>query len=465
MIGASSNHLFPFRTEKLKAAARTIVYGQLHAKIRHRQNNILKGFSRDRIFFLLLLIRNFIIVHAVFLSYNYALVRKAVCRVKLKETSNKTSKAKASVANKEKKPAFRAEPKTMQDLLNAYGGKVHGLTQGERIRGVVIAKEPKRLVLEIGGKSEGIVAEKAFTEALSFIRSLKIGDEVEASVIIPETPQGFSILSLRNAAENSAWRLLEAAKKENSEVVLEGLIVTSAGIMVNFNGITGFIPNSQLGREVSKNTQALIGKHFKAKVLDVDRRSNKVVFSEKEISEKENIDIIKRALAMVKEGEVYDGVVTTIYDFGCFVKINVPFEKGKIPLEGLVHISELSWDKVDRPKEKMSEGAKVKVRVIGQRDGKLALSIKQTQKDPWLEVVSKYPKDKKVEGKVSRTTDFGVFVQLEPGIEGLVHMTKIPPGMKLREGDVTNVYIEEVDASARKISLGLVLTAKPVGYK
>ena len=134
-------------------------------------------------------------------------------------------------------------------------------------------------------------------------------------------------------------------------------------------------------------------------------------------------------------------------------------------VEGLVHVSELAWGKVDKPSDVVSEGQKIKVKVIGLKDGKLALSMRQAQKDPWDEVTDKYKPETRVSGKVTRMSDFGAFVQLEPGIEGLVHLTKIPPGTRLSEGQEIDVYVEEVDAKARKLSLGLVLTKKPIGYK
>ena len=170
----------------------------------------------------------------------------------------------------------------------------------------------------------------------------------------------------------------------------------------------------------------------------------------------------------VKEGEIFDGVVSTVYDFGCFVKIEVPVSKknkGKVPLEGLVHVSELAWEKVADPNDVVKEGDKVKVKVVGKKNEKLAFSMKQTGKDPWDSAVERYEKDAKVKGKVMKLTDFGVFVQLEPGLEGLVHMTKIPPGKKLGRGDEVQVYVEDVDRENKRISLGLVLTEKPVGYK
>jgi ribosomal protein S1 len=158
--------------------------------------------------------------------------------------------------------------------------------------------------------------------------------------------------------------------------------------------------------------------------------------------------------------------VTKIYAFGCFVQIQVEIKKGKkVPVEGLVHISELSWEKVSDSKEIVTEGEKVKVKIIGKKDDKLSLSMKQAKKDPWESAVKKYKKDKKLKGKVVRLSDYGVFVQLEPGVEGLIHMTKIPPATKLEEGKQVDVYVERIDPEARKLSLGLVLTTKPIGYK
>jgi ribosomal protein S1 len=137
----------------------------------------------------------------------------------------------------------------------------------------------------------------------------------------------------------------------------------------------------------------------------------------------------------------------------------------KVPVEGLVHISELSWQKIAKVGDMLSEGDRVNVVVIGVDDGKIALSTKKAESDPWGEVEKKYKTEQKLEGVVVRRSGFGLFVELEPGIEGLVHITKIPPGSEYKKGDKVNVYIEEVNKQERKISLGLVLTSKPVGYK
>lgn len=366
-------------------------------------------------------------------------------------------------AKKRKTSRKSSEPKSMKKLLELYGGKPKGLSVGQKIKGKVVEITPKKVLLDIGAKSEGVVAEKAFVEAKSFIKGLKAGDEVETNVLISETPDGFTVLSLRKAAHNAAWKKLEKAKKDDKEIVVLGKGVNPSGAVIEVMGLNGFIPTSQIGREVLKNTSSLIDKNFKVKIIELNRVANKIILSEKAVSESEDIKLIKKAMIKIKDGEIYKGVVTTVSDFGCFVRIKVG--KEKLDIEGLVHVSELSWEKIDRPSSIVKEGDKIKVKIIGKRQGKLSLSLKQAQEDPWKKAETEYKKDTKVRGKVVRTSDFGVFVQLKPGVEGLVHMTKIPPGKKIEKGQELNVYVEEVDARARKISLGLVLTTKPVGYK
>jgi small subunit ribosomal protein S1 len=354
----------------------------------------------------------------------------------------------------------------MDKLLEKYGGGVQALKRSQKISGKVIDKTPKRLTLDINRKSEGLVAEKAYAEAKDYIKTLEIGDMVTASVIIPETPEGYTILSLRGAQEEASWTKIEKAAKENLPLVVFGKATTSSGIMVEIDGLTGFIPNSQVGKEAVKDPSSLVNDHFKVKVLEYDRSANKIVLSEKEVSDAEDIRKIKLAMKNIKIGETYDGVVTNLMSFGCFVAIKANTDKkDKVSVEGLVHVSEISWDKVENVAKVVSEGDKVKVKVIGIDGEKLSLSMKQAQGDPWKNADKKYKTDSKHKGKVTKLSDFGVFVQLEPGIEGLIHLTKIPPGTRFEKGEEVNIYVEEIDSKARKLSLGMVLTAKPLGYK
>lgn len=353
--------------------------------------------------------------------------------------------------------------KTMADLLAKSKQKLTSFSVGQKVKAKVVAKTSQALILDIGGKSEGVVAEKAFGEARDFIKTLNVGDEVTASVLVTETREGNVILSLRQAMTQTAWEKLRKAQKDNIEVVVCGKGSNSAGVVVSIDSLDGFIPSSQLGYAVSQNPQDLIGRYFKVKIIELNHDINKLVFSEKEVSEAADIKSTKEALAKIKEGEIYDGEISTVANFGCFVRLAIPKSKAKV--EGLVHISELAWGRVEKTSDVVKEGDKVKVKVLAARDGKLSLSIKQALKDPWDEVEKKYKPEAKIIGKVTRISDFGIFVELEPGVEGLVHITKIPPTVKFGQGEKINCFIEEVDPKAKKLSLGLVLTSKPIGYK
>jgi small subunit ribosomal protein S1 len=375
------------------------------------------------------------------------------------------------VASKTKKSSSKStksgKPSTMEELLAQAELKPKSYSLGDEIEGVVIEKNPKSLILDIGGKSEGMVAEKAFQEARGFINELKIGDKVKGRVIVTENPEGFVIISLRNAKNDFFWKKLEKAFKKDKKVKVRAKSANSSGVLVGVYGLSGFIPSSHLGKELTKALSNIADKEFYTKILELDRKLNRVVLSEKFVSEKEEVEEARKAMHNVKKGEVYEGKVTTVADFGCFVEIKVPIKskKTKVKLEGLVHISELSWDKIDKPSDLVKEGDKVKVKVIDKVGNKLSLSMKQTKDDPWLKASKKYKPESRAKGEVVKISDFGAFVQLEPGIEGLIHMTKIPPGKKLERGQKVNVYIEDIDPEEKRISLGLVLAEKPVGYK
>jgi len=284
-----------------------------------------------------------------------------------------------------------------------------------------------------------------------------------AMVLVPESREGAVLLSLREASSGALWNSLEKAKEGGSPVAVLGKNANSSGVTVDVEGIIGFIPGSQLGRETSKNPQALVGKYFKAKIIEINKEEGKLVLSEKEVSEAAEIKLTKEILEKIKEGEVYEGEVTTVASFGCFVKLDLG--KGKPQVEGLVHISELSWGRAESVDKVVKVGDKIKVKILGLKDGKLALSIRQALKNPWEEADKKYKVGANLKGKVVKISDFGMFVEVEPGVEGLIHLTQIPPGMKFTEGQEVNIYVEEIDSKNKKMSLGLVLSSKPVGYK
>jgi len=353
------------------------------------------------------------------------------------------------------------KPVTMAELLAKAKNKVANFTKGQRVEATVLSKSPEMVVFDIGGKSEGLVKEKGYTDAKEFIETLKVGQKVMATVLVPETSEGTTVLALKDAIRDIAWIDLLKAKESGEEVPVLGKGVNVAGFVVDCMGVEGFIPTSQMGKEALAEAQNLVGKYFKVRVMEVDKVNKKVVLSEKEVSEAGDIKLAKEALKNIKEGDVYPGVVTTIAPFGAFVKITV----GKASLEGLVHVSEISYKKVAIPSDVLSVGDKVEVKVLASHVGKLALSMKQAIRDPWLDVEKKYKAEDKLTGRVARISDFGIFVELEPGIEGLIHITKIPPTQKITLNDEIKCVVEEVNIKDKRIALGLVLTSIPLGYK
>lgn len=357
---------------------------------------------------------------------------------------------------------------SMDELLQKSGKSIKTFKTGDKIKAKFISIDSSSSLFDIGGKSEGIVSDRAFDEAKKFIETLKKGDEVEAYVVDAETKEGLVKLSIKDFVLNKVWQDLQNAKQQDKEVSVQVLKVLESGLIVGFEaGLTGFVPVSQLGEEAVKLGQKLLGNPLQVKIIEMDPQTNRLVFSEKAVSEAEELELEAKALAKVKEDQIYKGKVTNLTDFGAFVQIQISVSKKLIPVEGLVHISELSWEKISNPAAKLSLGDEVEVKVleVDPEDHKLSLSVKQAKQDPWDEIEKKYSPEKQVAGTVTKKSNFGVFVQLEPGVEGLIHLTKLPPSMNLKSGDNINVFIEEVDAKERKISLRPVLAAKPIGYK
>lgn len=349
----------------------------------------------------------------------------------------------------------------MGQLLAKQSGKFQTLTVGQEIEGTVIEVGNNALVIDVGAKSEGLVRDLEFASTASFIRTLKPDDKVKATVVVPETASGQPLLSVRTAAQSSGWKTLEEAFKNKSEIEVKVENTSRGGLGVSFDSISGFIPTSQLGSVVSQNPQAVVGKTLKAKVTEINKDDDRAIFSERAVSEAELLARQEEVLKSIKEGDRFRGRVTSVVNFGAFVQI----VKDDVTLEGLVHLSELSWTKVSDPARVLKEGQEVEVVALGRDVGRFALSIKRTQEDPWEAQTKELTTDQQVKGKVAKMGDIGAFIEIAPGVEGLLRFNKIPDGVSLKEGQEVSVFIEEVDRKNKKLSLRMVLTAKPVGYK
>jgi ribosomal protein S1 len=373
------------------------------------------------------------------------------------------TKIKKETKIKEKTPlASIKEPTTMEELLALEQDKIRGLKRGEIIDGVVTEITSKSIYIDIGAKTDGVVLGKEFERARDFVKNLKIGDAVKVYVGSTENEKGQILLSLRQASVDFAWNRYNEMLKSGATVDVKGREINRGGLIVDAPySLQGFVPGSQIGSLWQGKLDQLVGRKLEAKVIEVNREQNRLVFSEKLVSDAEKIERTAQAIKKLTVGDSFEAEVTQVAPFGLFVKILVDKEE----VEGLVHISEVSWQKVEDLAKLFRTGEKIEVKVISTEDGRVQFSLKQLLPDPWEELEKRYPVDSKLSGKVARLTSFGALVEIEPGIEGLIHISKIPPEVTLNEGGKADIYIESIDRQSRRISLGLVLSQKPIGYK
>lgn len=352
---------------------------------------------------------------------------------------------------------------TMEELLSSAGYTLSVPKKGETMTGLVTMVNRKMVLVDVGAKTEGVVADKEYEVAREYIETLKPGDEIDVYVASDENERGQILLSLRRAMMSKLWDMLDDYLKNETELPVKAAELNRGGMIVKWQGLRGFIPSSQFGSVYAGNLQGLVGKSIAVKPIEVDREKNRLIFSEKHVSEAAVMAERETALKTVRVGDVLDGRVTGVLNFGAFVAIGV----GAVTVEGLVHISEISWEKVDDIHKYLKVGDKAQVKVMGVEEGtgKLNLSIKQLQADPWSMVGDKYPAGTTVKGKVSRSAPFGTFVNFEPGVDGLIHVSRIGSFPDLKQGEEIEVLVENVDPSNRRMSLGPVLTEVPVGYK
>lgn len=345
---------------------------------------------------------------------------------------------------------------TMDDLL-AQESSVKQLTTGETITGTVLTVKKHEVLIDLGAQGVGLVPRRE----VGFGRTLTAGDEVTASIVDSELDNGYSLLSLRKAAKDRGWEEV-IAKAEAAEIIdVTPYDANRGGLLVEYEGVRGFLPVSQLSAEhyprvgssdkdeILQRLNVLIGKEMKVRILDADRRANKLIFSEKEAIK----DGLAERFASLKVGDTVKGVATGVVDFGVFVNVE--------GIEGLVHISEISWERVNNPGDYVKVGDSLEAKIISIDKDRLSLSMKQLKKDPWLDEVEAMKPGTKVDGTVTRITPFGAFVQLSPAVEALVHISEMGAGSDVDPEKVFTLNerkeftILEVDRDNRKISLSL----------
>lgn len=350
------------------------------------------------------------------------------------------------------------------EILEKNQDAVRIYQTGEIITGKVTHVTKHRIWVDIDdGRFVGIISNKELAEEGIVAPDYKEGDSVTASVLLPENDEGFMILSLRDALENQGWKALEDRKATDEVFGVKVVEANRGGLIVEADGLRGFLPVSQLAPEnyprVGKDKDEILsrlakfeGELIQVKVLDLDKASNKLIFSER-IARKNEFDEL---VSDMKVGDVVEGTVSGVVDFGIFVSL------GK--LEGLVHISEISWDKVDHPSNFAKVGDRIKVQVIGIDEDKISLSMKRLMDDPWLATIKNFQVGQVVDGEVTQIMPFGVFVKVTGGVDGLVHISELShdhvtdPSAVVKTGDKVSVKIIDLGADSHRLGLSLKAT-------
>jgi small subunit ribosomal protein S1 len=341
-------------------------------------------------------------------------------------------------------------------LIPDYGATLKEFGEGDVVTGTVVRVDRDEILVDIGYKSEGVIpiSELSIRRNVDPLEEVALGDEVDALVMQKEDADGRLILSKKRARFEKAWRKIEEAAESGEPV--EGLVieVVKGGLILDL-GVRGFLPASLVDIRRVQDLEEYRDQTLRARVIELNRSRNNVVLSRRAVLEEERRELRQRILDTLEPGSVVEGVISNIVDFGAFVDLD--------GIDGLIHISELSWSHVNHPSELLEIGQKVRVKVLDiDRDRqRISLGLKQTQADPWQQVLDAYQQGDVVRGRVTKVVTFGAFVEIVPGVEGLVHISELAahhvenPREVVTQGDDVPVKIIEVDADRRRLSLSI----------
>ena len=336
--------------------------------------------------------------------------------------------------------------------------ETHDVIEGAVVKGVITAFEKDLAVIDVGLKVEGRVAMKEFGAA-GRDGSMKVGDEVEVYVDRVENAMGEAVLSREKARREESWVRLEKQFEAGEKV--EGVIYNQVkgGFTVDLDGAMAFLPRSQVDIRPIRDVTPLMNNPQPFQILKMDRRRGNIVVSRRSILEESRAEQRSEIVQNLDEGQVVEGVVKNVTDYGAFVDLG--------GIDGLLHVTDMAWRRVNHPSEILNIGQTVKVQIIrvNQETHRISLGMKQLESDPWEAIEAKYPLEAKITGRVTNITDYGAFVEIEPGIEGLIHVSEmswtkknVHPGKIVSTSEEVEVIVLEVDPSKRRISLGLKQT-------
>ena len=378
---------------------------------------------------------------------------------------NEALPAQGSDAHQQGEQSANNNNQTMESLLQEQDLNVDLPQSGEIRTGVIASISPSQILVSIGAKSEGVVSGRELEQLTAEEReALKVGQEVPVFVLNPEDANGNVVLSLKRAQEQISWDNVEKLVASDEVVDSKVMGFNKGGLIVGVEGLRGFVPSSQIsamrrsqssGDTPEQRWQKMIGQPITVRVIEVDRERRRLILSERAASTESRQSIKERVIEELEEGKVYTGRVTSLANFGAFININ--------GADGLVHLSELSWEHIDHPREVLEVGQEVKVKVINvDKDKKrIGLSVRALQEDPWRSRVEKYSVGQLVEGVITRLTKFGAFARLEGDIEGLIHISEIAdhriehPKEVLKEGEVKSLRVIRIDPDQHRIGLSL----------
>ena len=354
---------------------------------------------------------------------------------------------------------------TMESLLQSEALSVELPQTGEIREGTIASIGTNQILVSIGTKSEGVISGRELEQLTEEERAeLQVGQDVKVYVVNPEDQNGNVVLSFKRAQEQMSWENVEKMVAEETTIDTKIVGFNKGGLIAAVGNLRGFIPSSQIsavrraqavGETPEQRWQKMVGQPISVRIIEVDRERRRLILSERATGTESRSSMKDRVISELEEGQTYTGRVTSLADFGAFVNIN--------GADGLVHLSELSWDHIAHPKEILEVGQEVQVKVINvDRDKKrIGLSLRALQDDPWKDRMAKYSVGQLVEGVITRLTKFGAFARLEGDIEGLIHISELSenrvehPKEVLKEGDVKTLRIIRIDTDQHRIGLSL----------
>jgi small subunit ribosomal protein S1 len=341
-------------------------------------------------------------------------------------------------------------------LVPNYDATIKPFSEGDVVSGTVVRIDKDEVLVDIGYKSEGVIpaTELSIRRSVDPSEEVSLGERVDALVLTKEDQEGRLLLSKKRARFEKAWRKIERAAETGEPIDGTVIEVVKGGLILDL-GVRGFLPASLVDIRRVHNLDEFKGQTLEARVIELNRSRNNVVLSRRAVLEEERKEVRDQILGRLQPGMVVEGKISNIVDFGAFVDLD--------GIDGLIHISELSWSHVNHPSEVVAVGETVRVKVLDIDRGRqrISLGLKQTQEDPWTRVLNEYKQGDALEGKVTKVVAFGAFVEIVPGVEGLVHISELAdhhvdnPGEVVQPGQEVWVRILEIDEARRRISLSI----------